>query len=103
MNHTVRPLGDRFAREIVGLNLWEPIDRSTIEALRALWPDGGVLVFRRQALSEHEFADFCAMFGPLELTVRRDWASAVRPEVGIISNLRDGTGRAIGGLRDQEV
>src|SRR4051794_34723480 len=103
MSYTVQQLGDRYAREIVGLKLWEPVDPGTIEALRAAWRDAGVLVFRRQALSEHEFADFCALFGPLELTVRRDWASAVRPEVGIISNLKDSTGRSIGGLADQEV
>jgi alpha-ketoglutarate-dependent taurine dioxygenase len=103
MQFTTRRLGQTFGCEIVGLRLWEKIDADTVEALRALWRDEGVLVFRRQALSEHEFADFCALFGALELTVRRDWASNVRPEVGIISNLKDATGRSIGGLGDQEV
>ena len=103
MNYSVRRIGESFGSEIIGLRLWELVDRETIEALRAVWREEGVLVFRRQALSEHEFADFCAMFGPLELTVRRDWASNVRPEVGIISNLKDSAGRSIGGLSDQEV
>lgn len=103
MNYTARCMGDRFACEIVGLNLWEPIDAKTVSELRELWREHGVLIFRRQALSEDEFADFSALFGPLELTVRRDWASRVRPEVGILSNLQDGTGKAIGGLGDGEV
>ena len=103
MQYTARALNDGFAREIVGLQLWEKLDGGTVEKLRTIWTECGVLVFRRQALSEHEFADFCALFGPLERTVRRDWASQVRPEVGIISNLRDGTGKSIGGLSDQEV
>src|SRR5690349_789655 len=98
MKYQVRSMGDRFAREVVGLKLWESIDPETQEQLRNLLREHGVLVFRRQALSEDEFADFSAIFGALELTVRRDWASKVRPEVGILSNLKDAEGKPIGGL-----
>ena len=103
MNYIARRIGDSFACEILELRLWEKIDSETVNALRALWAEHGVLIFRRQVLSEGELADFCAHFGPLELTVRRDWASRARPEVGIISNLKDGTGAPIGGLGDGEV
>jgi len=68
-----------------------------------LWADHPVLVFRRQALSEDELADFSACFGPLERTVRTDWASPVRPEVSLISNLKDAQARPIGGLGDGEI
>ena len=81
-----RPVDQSFAREVVGLRLWEPLDEQTIEELRALWAYHPVLVFRRQALSEDELADFSAFFGPLERIVRTEWASPVRPEVGIISS-----------------
>jgi len=60
-------------------------------------------VFRRQALSEAELAGFCALFGPLERTVRSDWASPLVPEVTVLSNLKDGLGRAVGGLGDGEL
>jgi len=98
-----RPMGQSFAREIIGLRLWEPQDDPTIDELRALWADHPVLVFRRQALSEDELADFSACFGPLERTVRTDWASPVRPEVSLISNLKDAQARPIGGLGDGEI
>ena len=98
-----RPMGQSFAREIIGLRLWEPQDDPTIDELRALWADHPVLVFRRQALSEDELADFSACFGPLERTVRTDWASLVRPEVSLISNLKDAQARPIGGLGDGEI
>jgi len=62
-----------------------------------------VLVFRRQALSENELADFSALFGPLERTVRTDWASPAQPEVTLISNLRDAQAQSIGGLGDGEI
>ena len=42
-------------------------------------------------------------FGPLERTVRTDWASPARPEVTLISNLKDGQARPIGGLGDGEL
>jgi alpha-ketoglutarate-dependent taurine dioxygenase len=103
MGYTIRSIGGSFAREVSGLQLWEKLDPKTISELRAVWAEHGILVFRRQSLSEDELADFCSNFGPLELTVRTDWASPVRPEVGIISNLKDGEGKAIGGLGDGEL
>ncbi len=98
-----RPLKEGFAREVVGFRLWEPQDNQTIDELRALWAHHPVLVFRRQALSEHELADFSALFGPLERVVRTDWASPVRPEVGLISNLKDAQAKPIGGLGDGDI
>jgi alpha-ketoglutarate-dependent taurine dioxygenase len=98
-----RLLDNSFACEVLGLRLWEPLDDQTISELRDLWVDHPVLVFRRQALSEHELADFSALLGPLERIVRTDWASPVRPEVGVISNLKDGQGKPMGGLGDGEI
>jgi taurine dioxygenase len=98
-----RVLGNRVACEVVGLRLWEPQDDQTIARLRALWAQHPVLVFRRQVLSEDELADFSARFGQLERTVRTDWASPARPEVSLISNLKDAQAKPIGGLGDGEI
>src|SRR5262249_6083547 len=99
----IRPLGESFAREVVGLRLWEALHDGMVEELRAVWAHHPVLVFRRQALSEHELAHFSARFGRLECTVRTDWASPVRPEVTLISNLKDAQAQPIGGLGDGEI
>jgi putative 2-oxoglutarate oxygenase len=96
-------LDNGVACEVVGLRLWERQDDQTIEEIRALWARHPVLVFRRQALSEDELADFSARFGPLERTVRTDWASPVRREVTLISNLKDARAKPIGGLGDGEL
>jgi taurine dioxygenase len=98
-----RSLHPTLAQEVIGLKLWERQDEAIVAALRALYAQYGVLVFRRQALSEAELAAFCALFGPLERTVRSDWASPAVPEVTVLSNLKDGLGRAIGGLGDGEL
>jgi taurine dioxygenase len=98
-----RPLHPSLACEVRGLRLWEQPAPDVIAALRRLWSRHGVLVFRRQALGEAELAAFCALFGPLERTVRTDWASPIVPEIGLISNLKDAQGRPIGGLGDGEL
>jgi taurine dioxygenase len=98
-----RPLHPTLACEIVGLRLWEKLDEPAVAELRDLYARYGVLVFRRQALSEAELAAFCALLGPLERTVRSDWASPAVPEVTVLSNLKDGQGRNIGGLGDGEL
>jgi taurine dioxygenase len=98
-----RQLHPTLAREVLGLRLWELLDGQTVAELRSLYAQYGVLVFRRQALSEAELAAFCALFGPLEHTVRSDWASPATPEVTLISNLKDGFGQPIGGLGDGEL
>jgi taurine dioxygenase len=98
-----RSLHPTLAVEVVGLRLWEAPEPETVAALRELWSHRGVLVFRRQALGEAELAAFCALFGPLERTVRTDWASPVVPEIGVISNLKDAQGKPIGGLGDGEI
>ena len=99
----VHPLAGGFAAEIKGLSLWEPLAVADVDRLRRLFAEHGVLVFRRQSLSEHEYAEFCALFGPLEFTVRTDWASKVRPEIGLITNLKGSDGNALGGLGDGEL
>jgi taurine dioxygenase len=103
MHFEIRPLNGGFAREIVGLRLWEPLDDATVGRLRELWSRHPVLVLRRQALSEPELASFSTLFGPLERVVRTEWASPVVTEIGLISNLRDGRGKPIGGLGDGEL
>ena len=103
MRLETRKLHPTLAVEVVGLRLWEAPEPEIVAALRELWSHHGVLVFRRQALGETELAAFCALFGPLERTVRTDWASPIVPEIGVISNLKDGQGRPIGGLGDGEI
>jgi alpha-ketoglutarate-dependent taurine dioxygenase len=98
-----RLLGGSFACEVVGLGLWELLEDGTIERLRDLWAHHPGLVFRRQALSEQELARFSAYFGRLERVVRTEWASPAVPEIGLISNLKDGQTRPIGGLGDGEL
>lgn len=92
-----------FALEITGVPLWEPPSQQIVDAITSHWAERGVLVFRRQALSEVELCAFSSKFGELDRVVRTDWASPVAPDVGVISNLRTSAGQTIGGLGDGEL
>ena len=93
-----RSVNGSFVHEVLGLDLWRPLDRDTIAMLRDIWAKSGVLLFRRQALSEQELVAFSGAFGKPEIIVRTDWQSQNQPEVIQISNMKDQAGQSIGGL-----
>ena len=70
-----RALHPTLACEVLGLRLWAPLDAMTVRELRDLWSRYGVLLFRRQALSEPELAAFCDLPGGLRRARRTDGAS----------------------------
>lgn len=82
--------------------LHDHLDDDLIEEIRDTVRRSGVVVFRRQSLSEAELADFSARFGELDRIVRTDWAAA-HPKVIRISNMHDGNKRPIGGLGSNEL
>jgi alpha-ketoglutarate-dependent taurine dioxygenase len=92
-----------FAQEIKGLQVWQPLSKEHVEKLRLLWKQSGVLVFRRQSLSEDELANFSARFGDLEEHPRSEWNSTSNPKIVQLSNLRNFTGQEIGGLGAGEI
>ena len=73
--YTLNPIG-AFAKEVEGLSLWETQDELTIARLADIWSRHGVLVFRRQVLSETELVDFSRSFGDPDVIVREDWSSS---------------------------
>ena len=96
-------LQDTFAHEVLDLNLWKDLDERTLNRLRIAWRRHGVLLFRRQSLSESELVRFFSHFGKSEIIVRTDWQSRNRDEVIHISNMKDASGRSIGGLGSGEL
>ena len=96
------PSGNSFAHEVRGLNLWQPISDADADAIRAAYRDHGVLVFRRQALSEKELLEFGKVVGNPAIYAETAWLSTY-PEVIILSNLRDAAGQMLGGLGNHEL
>ncbi|MGE0808434.1 MAG: TauD/TfdA dioxygenase family protein [Burkholderiaceae bacterium] len=97
MSVEIRPIDNHsFAREVIGAQLWNELAPADIDAVHAAWADSGILVFRRQALSEAELSRFSSLFGKPEVIHRTDWVSREYPEVAFLSNLRDNDGNTIG-------
>jgi len=84
------PLGPSFAAELAGIDLRDPIDDATVEAIWTAIDRYAVVVFRDQRLSDAQLRDFAARFGPLEIgraAARPGRRRLAIPQIGDISNL----------------
>ena len=85
-----RPLHPHIAAEAFGVDLGQPLDAATIDALWAAIDRHAVLVFRDQRLTDAQLRDFAALFGPLEIgrsAARPGRRRLAIPQIGDISNL----------------
>ncbi len=89
-----------FAREVRDLTLWARIDGDERAALRQAFREAGVLVFRRQALSDAELLEFGRAVGDPALYAETSWQASL-PEVILLSNLRRQDGELLGGLANK--
>ena len=91
--------------EIHGLDLANPIGRTTLQWLFAVWRGHAVLVFRNQAATPDAQLAFSRRLGVLDPAPAFDGESSHLPgypEVAVVSNIID-DGVAIGGLGDSEL
>ena len=101
----VIPLSDAIGAEVRGLDLREPLDGATRDAVEQAWYDHIVLAFRDQDLSFDQQKDFARQFG--DISVRGgDSATAqekaLSENVMLVSNIRE-NGKPIGTLPDGEM
>lgn len=101
MDIQFKPINGTFAKEVSGIRVCD-VNPEHVEQIKREWFACGVLVFRREGLSEDELVRFSAMFGTPEVVIRTDWVSRSRPEVSLMSNLKDSQNKPIGmpGTRD---
>lgn len=96
----IESINGGFAHEVKDCPLWEPVTDANAAAIRAAYREYGVVVFRRQSLSERELLDFGKMIGKPGLYAEAGWLSTF-PEVILLSNLRDQGGEMLGGLANK--
>lgn len=96
MSVEIRSIEGRFAHEVLGAELWRDIPVADMQKIQAAWADCGVIVFRRQAISESELVAFSNRLGHAEVVHRTDWVSEQHPEVILVSNFRDLQNKHIG-------
>ena len=69
MSITVRKITPGFAAEISGVDLREPLGRTTVDAISDAINAAGVLVFHDQHITDEQQQAFSRNFGDLETTV----------------------------------
>lgn len=94
MSFTIKPIQERFACEITGVDLRQPFSTELVAQVRAAMDQFAVSVFRNQELTDERQIAFSRLFGDLELSPNFGRASgeAVRmnfPELFDVSNLDD--------------
>ena len=65
--HPIDPLGAQAS----GIDLRHPMDSGQVREIEAAMDRFGVLVFRGQAIDEHQQIGFAKSFGPLDIGLRR--------------------------------
>lgn len=104
---TITPSGHALAADITGLDLCQPLNTATQQALQAAWDQHLVLRFRGQAhLSVQDHIRFSTYFGALDqrpqaATQWHESTAELPLEVAVISNLKQ-EGKPIGALGDGE-
>jgi len=91
----IAPLSDLMAAEVVGLDLAQPLDDASRDAVHQAFLDHQLLVFRDQKLTKAQQVAFTEQFGTLERHTKRNKGDDDMPLVHIVSNL-DAEGKPSG-------
>ena len=100
--YATRPLNSTFGAEILDFQLTGDPDSEDTRAIKELWAQHKLLLFRNQSFDEAALVGFSREFGDLEIHVREEYLSPEHPEILYISNVKK-DGRLLGILADSEV
>ena len=92
-----KQLGPGFAAEILGVDLSAAMSDGDFDAIKQIWLENKVAVFRDQNLSDNDLLRFTERFGPLFVHVRSQFNDKTRPGIMLISNIKE-NGRDLGEL-----
>ncbi|MDE0540137.1 MAG: TauD/TfdA family dioxygenase [Rhodospirillales bacterium] len=97
------PLSPALGIEVADIDLSKPLGGETVSALRSLWLEHGVMLFRGQFLDDPQLVDAARLFGePVAPNTVSGPEAGRDPHVLLISNIRE-NGEPIGALPDGEL
>jgi len=97
----IKPLDAPLGAEIIGLDI-QCIDKAAKEEILRAWYQYLVLVVRGDKLSDDDLVQFGRGFGDLENPGVKS-PLTTRPEIMVVSNIRDDKGKNLGRLPDGEM
>ena len=92
----VHPLSKALGAEVRGVDLARPLDEATFACIRDAFHAHSVILFRDQRLTEDQHIAFSRRFGPLEIHIATQYLLPGHPEIVVLSNRVDASGRAEG-------
>jgi taurine dioxygenase len=96
MRLEIRPFDGPIGAEVTGVDLAGPMDEATFRRIEEAWNRHSVLVFRGQKINEEQHIAFSRRFGELEEHVLYQYLHPDYPEIFVVSNVKDETGRHVG-------
>ncbi len=98
----ILPTGAVLGAEIRGLNLAEPMDDHTFEAIDDAFARFGVIFFRAQHITPQQQVAFTRRFGTIEFNIFGErWSVPGAPEIVVVSNVTE-NGKPVGVRRAGE-
>ena len=92
----IRPFPGALGAEVLGLDLTHSVGDDDFARVHRAHLDHHVVVFRDQRITPAQQIAFSRRFGPLQIHVLHQFLLAGRPEVLVVSNVRDESGQPIG-------
>lgn len=89
-NFDVNPLSSAMGAEVVGLDLSKPVNQVTIDKLKNLLDQYGVICIRGQSLTEAQQLEFSKKWGPLEEFPEEDKTIAASTVYNVANVSADG-------------
>lgn len=93
---TIRPFANAIGAEVLGFDMSKPMDEPAFRTIEEAWNRHAVLVFRDQKMTEEEHIRFSKRFGDLEEHVLYQYRHPKHPDIFVVSNVKDDTGRHVG-------
>ena len=84
-----RRLSPACGAEITGIDLRRPLGGVQVAGVHRALGGNGILLFRNADLTPEEHVAFSRQFGPLEAHVIGDFALPGRPEIFVVSNVKE--------------
>lgn len=92
----IRAFGGSLGAEVIGLDLTRPVADDDFARIHRAHLDHHMIVFRDQRITPAQQIAFSRRFGPLQIHVLHQFLLAGKPEILIVSNILDESGRPIG-------
>ena len=98
----ILPTGAVLGAEIRGLDLGQPMDGQTFEAVDDAFASFGVIFFRNQRITPQQQVAFTRRFGTIEFNIFGErWSVPGAPEIVVVSNVTE-NGKPVGVRRAGE-